>query len=357
MAIVSADTTALAPAVEQITAGAEELDRHPAFPTAAFAALRESGVLALTLGDDHGERSVSFAAELELLRVVSRADGSVGRILDGHLNAVERLTVSRPGSLAGEERHAVAAGELLLGVWGADPTPDEGEPARLVGSPDSMTLEGVKTYCSGAGGLQRALVIARDADGARRLAYVDLSEGVHIDRDWYRGEGLRASESHRVRFSGAPVLAVLGGADEMTRQPWFARDAIRTSATWAGIADRVLEAALDLLAARDSVSDLMALAVGRMQVAQGTIAHWLAHAGRAVDEGRPLERLAVDERWAISTACREIVDEAARSCGSHPLAVGGPLSRGRRDLDLFLLQHRLDPLLARAGRAALQERP
>ena len=36
-----------------------------------------------------------------------------------------------------------------------------------------LTLSGVKTFCSGAGGLARALVVASDDQQARRIAYVD----------------------------------------------------------------------------------------------------------------------------------------------------------------------------------------
>ncbi len=64
-----------------------------------------------------------------------------------------------------------------------------------------------------------------------------------IDRGWYRASGLRASESHRVEFTDAPVLALLGGENELLRQPWFARDGVRTAATWAGIADGIFGAA------------------------------------------------------------------------------------------------------------------
>ena len=47
-----------------------------------------------------------------------------------------------------------------------------------------------------------------------------------------------------------------------------------------------------------------------------------------------------------------LLDEAARACGSRPFARAAALDRARRDLELFLLQHRLDPMLARAGEAA-----
>ena len=49
-------------------------------------------------------------------------------------------------------------------------------------------------------------------------------------------------------------------------------------------------------------------------------------------------------------------DEAARACGSRPFVRAGALDRARRDLQVFLLQHRLDPLLARSGAAELERR-
>jgi len=97
-------------------------------------------------------------------------------------------------------------------------------------------LEGVKTFCSGSTGLDRALVAvhgpgeADGAPGAPLLAYVDLrGDGVEVDRSWFRGSGMRSSESHRVVFRGARVLAVLGEPGELVREPYFARDAIRTA--------------------------------------------------------------------------------------------------------------------------------
>ena len=44
-------------------------------------------------------------------------------------------------------------------------------------------------------------------------------------------------------------------------------------------------------------------------------------------------------------------------CGSRALVGGGALDRARRDLDLFLLQHRLDPKLVEIGARTLAEGP
>jgi alkylation response protein AidB-like acyl-CoA dehydrogenase len=349
--------------VAEISAGADHRDSHPSFPEPSFRQLAHSGMLAIPVPDPVGARGrrARFAEEWRVLRAVAGADGSVGRILDGHLNGVERISLLAPEPLRSAELEAVAAGELRVGVWGADPIPGEGEPARLVDSSGRPFLSGVKTFCSGSTGLDRALVLVRgDAPGPPLLAYVDLSSGVEIDTGWFKGAGMRASESHRVVFDRAPVLAVLGEPGELVREPYFSRDAIRTAVTWAGIADAAVAAALDVLAAKSGgkdPDDVVSLAAGQMLTAQGTIDRWLAHAVTLADEDpSSLPEISTQLRQAVARSCREILDEAARAVGSHPFAVAGPLDRARRDLELFLLQHRLEPALLRRGRRAITER-
>ena len=341
-------------ALAEIAAGASRRDAAGpvgGFPHEPFALLRRAGALGLTVGP----RPVSTGEEWGAVRAVSRADASVGRIYDGHLNAVERIALLAPEPLRGEELAAVSDGERLLGVWGADPVTDEGEPARLT---EGATLRGVKVFCSGAGGLDRAIVLVRapDGSGPPLLAYVDLgSPYVEIDRAWFAGAGLRAAESHRVVFHDTPVLALLGEPGVISAEPVFSRDAIRTAAMWAGIADCAAAAALDALAARPERSELAGLAAARIATAHTTIDLYLAEATRRADAPE-LARFALELREAVTTAVRTLLDEAARALGSRPFATGSALDRARRDLELFLLQKRLDPLLARAGNRLLEGR-
>jgi hypothetical protein len=181
-----------------------------------------------------------------------------------------------------------------------------------------------------------------------------VTQNTTVDDRWFQGAGMRASASHRVIFEGAPVLAVLAGPDAILEQPWFARDAVRTAATWAGTADAAAEAALAHLATRDG--DLEALAAGRIVTEQRTIALWLAEAARRGDEDTLTAADAAHVRDAIAAGARRLLDEAARACGSTAFVTAGRLDRARRDLELFLLQHRLDPIVARAGRGALEGR-
>jgi alkylation response protein AidB-like acyl-CoA dehydrogenase len=346
----------LGDALELIAATAAERDQAPVarFPEREIAALERAGALAWNAQP----KSVRppAAAELALVRQVARADGSVGRIFDGHLNAVERLLVQAPAELRDHELAAIHAGARRAGVWGGDPRPGEGPPAAVVKVAGGEALRGVKTFCSGAGGLDRALVLARDPDGGAPLAvWIDLAakDRVEVDESWYRGYGLRASVSHRVVFHDAPVLARFGGPGALSEQPWFSRDALRTAATWAGMADAAVDAALGELAGKPGRGELEALAAGRMVTAQRTISLWIDAAARAMDSGEDLPGVGVGARAAIAEQCGALLDEASRACGSWPFARATTLDRARRDLEVFLLQHRLDPMIAKAGSAVL----
>ncbi len=219
-------------------------------------------------------------------------------------------------------------------------------------------LRGVKTFCSGAGGLDRALILARQpVKGPPVAVWVDLTDSrVEVDPGWFRSHGLRASVSHRVIFRDAPVIARFGAPGSLAEQPWFSRDALRTAASWAGMADTAADAALDELAHRPGRGPLEALAAGRIQTARLTIDLWIARGAAAMDESDDaLAPIAVQARVGIADACRMLLDEAARACGSRPFVRADPLDRARRDLEVFLLQHRLDPLLAGLGEAVLEE--
>ncbi len=351
--------TTLTVALERIAARAHDYDRSPRFPRENFEDLLAANVL-----QSAAQRPGELSSEIALVRAVAAADASTARILDGHLNGVERLSRGANGQMRDRELQAIREGRLLLGVWGADPAPGEGPPARLLGHGDELRLRGVKTFCSGAGGVQRALVVASDERDRRRLAYLDTSEGVEIDHGWYQASGLRSSESHRVEFHDTPVIALLGEPGELSQEPWFSRDALRTTATWVGLADCILRATLR---ATDPAraSEVQAQGIGRMRVAHATIERWIEHAADQLGAiepapggpGTDAAELAALCRVAISDASREIASTAATVCGSRMLTSGGELERARRDLDLFLLQHRLDPKIAALGRSALERDP
>src|ERR1700749_3514367 len=112
----------ISPGFEQVLAEIESGAAHrdgeaaPSFPAGPMALLERAGMLAWNA--KAGASRPPAAAGLALVRQVARADGSVGRIYDGHLNAVERLAVQAPADVRDRELAAVAARRLRAGVWG-----------------------------------------------------------------------------------------------------------------------------------------------------------------------------------------------------------------------------------------------
>lgn len=292
------------------------------------------------------------AAELRAVRQVAAIGLGAGRVFDGHRNALERLLVHRPEDVEASLREQVSTGDLALGVWGADPLPGDDLPAALDGG--GRTVTGVKTFCSGAGFLDLALVLVRRApEGPPILpVLIDLRdpEKVTVDPVWFASPALRESHSHRVVFREAPVLAVLGEEGTLSAEPWISGDALRSTAVWAGGADAVLGRL-----ARNTPRDLAAEErLGRAAAIVGGIDAWLPAALAAVEgahAGGPAPWPTVASlRLELTERIRELLRIAAEHEGSRGLVTDPVLIEARAGLDVLLLQHRLGPTAQRLGR-------
>jgi hypothetical protein len=118
--------------------------------------------------------------------------------------------------------------------------------------------------------------------------------------------------------------------------------------------DAAAAAALAELAERRAGEPLSQLAAGRIEALSGTIDAWEKRAAHAADSERNPWATGVAMRAEIDRAAKALLETAAAACGSHQFVTGGRLDRARRDLETFLLQHRLDPLLTRLGAARLE---
>ena len=174
-----------------------------------MAALREAGLLAAPLattlgGAGWGLEPLAARDTATALRLIGRASLPLGRLLEGHVNAL-RL-VQRRGSpaavrLAAEEARA----GLLFGVWN---TEAPGEAPLTLGA--DGVLRGRKILCSGAGHVARALVTARDAaDPAAppRMVLAPLAPAERADLSAWTAQGMRASATGAVDFTGLAVGA------------------------------------------------------------------------------------------------------------------------------------------------------
>ena len=192
--------------------------------------------------------------------------------------------------------------------------------------PTGAVESGVKVFCSGAGGLDRALVLVRGEEPGPAAAGLrgPLAEGVEVDLAWYRGAGMRASESHRVVFSTARGCSPCSASRESSRasRGSAATRSARRPPGRARPTPRWRRRSRRSPGATKRRRWWRWPRAGRRRPGHD---RRLVRAGRRRDRGRrPRSRSrGVDPSPCaapdVAQACRAMLDEAEARCGSRPL--------------------------------------
>jgi alkylation response protein AidB-like acyl-CoA dehydrogenase len=166
-------------------------------PTAELRRLRESGLISGTVPAEYGGSGQSWQSAVELVREVSKGDGSVGALFGYHL--LDLATTELCGTPAQREHFGIET--VRNGwFWGGVINPLD---ADLVATPtrDGFRLNGRKTFCTGAVLADQILVNAKipNVEGPAFFAIPGDREGIIPGNDW-NNLGLRLTESGSVTF-------------------------------------------------------------------------------------------------------------------------------------------------------------
>ncbi|CAO4145110.1 acyl-CoA dehydrogenase family protein [Methylorubrum aminovorans] len=325
--------------------GAE--DTHGGFPTRAIARLRRSGLLAAPLPAALGGRGLCEPGRVDALRglltEIGRDDLAVGRLYEGHVNALALVLRYADDAVARRLARDAAQGHLF-GVWNTEPA-ESGLVLDGAGG-----LHGSKSYASGAGFVTRPLVTARIGDGRRLMLVMRLEPGARADLSAWRAHGMRASATGTVDFSGLALGddqlgdgEVIGAPDDYGRQPFFFAGAWRFLAVQLGGIEAVLETHRAHLSATGRADDPHQQArFGQAMVAAETSRLLVARAARiaAAEAGSPERVIAYVNlaRAAVEQAGLDVIALAQRSIGLAGFLESHPLERLMRDLATYLRQ-------------------
>lgn len=286
-----------------------------------------------------------------LLRDVAGLDLSLGRLFEGHVNAlilIDAYGTEKQRGLAVED----AAQGCLFGVWGAD-APDQ--PAKMgVGN----RLTGAKRFASGLGLVGRALVSAECAKG-QQMVLISADDPMRQDPGAWDMAGMQDSRSGQFDLSGL-AAEPLGAADVYTREPLFLGGTWRIAAVTLGATMALLEGAARQLrnAGRlQAEPQLLRLAplTGRIMAAWALISRAadLAQgpAGRADPERAVV--LSTSARLLSETLAQDMIAAVERSLGLGMFATDHPVGAAARDLACYVRQAMPDALMLQAGRTIL----
>ncbi len=340
------------------TAAARDADR--AFPAEAFDRLREAGLMTATLptalgGEGLGEAG-SRHALYRVLAEIGRGSLPVGRIYEGHVNALDLvMTYGTERQRARAARDARAG--HVFGVWNTEAA----DGVHLTPLPGGgVQLSGAKVFCSGAGHVTRAFANGTLPNGGWQMVLVDLDgEADRVTPDSWLAEGMRASVSGRVDFEGLTVGpdALIGEPGDYTREPDFTGGAVRFAAVQLGGAQALFDAAAEGLRRLERTGHPHQRArMGEAAIALETGALWLLGAARLWESGaapHALVTYAQRTRTAIERVCLDVLERVDRSVGARGLLPPSPVERIGRDLRLYLRQPAPDATLDAVGAAAL----
>jgi alkylation response protein AidB-like acyl-CoA dehydrogenase len=336
---------------------ATALDEAGSYPLEDMAALVEAGALLAPFPVEAGGLGLGTAPDgagalAAVLTALGRGNLAVGRLYEGHVNAVRLL--ARYGTEAQVRRAAAdAAAGLLFGLWVTDGAVD-----GLRAGPDGR-LRGGKAFCSGAGHAGRAIVTIETMDdegvAQTRLAFVS-TDGAVASRLAGRLHGMRAACTGLVSFEGGQVGAGdwLGPPGAYLQEPDFSAGAWRTSAvTCGGLAALVGEAMRQLVARGRSGDPHQRARMGRAWIAQETALLWRDRAAMAAegvaDDAPGIIATVNFARIAIEAACLEAMTLVERSLGLAAFVHPNPVERMRRDLATYLRQPAADEVLTEAA--------
>ncbi|MFD2718005.1 acyl-CoA dehydrogenase family protein [Hymenobacter monticola] len=350
----------------KLFAQAAATDEVGAFPSQEFAWLQTAGLLTAALPADLGGAGLNVpAATLPLLHTlqhIGRGNLAVGRVYEGHLNAL--LLIQQLGTAAQTARYAAdARAGKLFGMWNTEIATDG---VRLEAMPNGRyRLRGAKTFASGAGYLARPLITGALPKGRGWQLFVlpADTQAPALDRSFWRPLGMRATASFRADLTGLEIGPddLIGPPDAYYQQPAFSGGAIRFAAVQLGGAEAVFEETCRFLQGLGRIDDpYQRQRLGEMSIALESGRQWLRgaaeHAARpgATADAEATVAYANMMRTAIETICLNMLQLAERCVGARGLLEPLPFERLHRDLTHYLRQPAPDGALADVGRFVLE---
>jgi alkylation response protein AidB-like acyl-CoA dehydrogenase len=348
---------------------AGEIDYEGAFPEQEFARIAEAGLLAAPVAGEHG--GMGFGVErgrgsqlLQLLKRIGYGNLSVGRLYEGHVNAIQLIQTYGTAEQIARYSRDVVEDRLIFGVWNTEMA----DGVKIHPLEDgSYRLEGAKTFASGAGSIQRPLVSGALPDGGWQMFIVPADRvNTDVDTSWWRPIGMRSSATFKIDFTGIELTQddLIGDPGDYHRPPWFTGGAIRFAAVQLGGAQALLDETRWFLQKIGRTEDpFQRQRIGTAQIAAEAGNLWLDRAGEILDraltaktdeEFQQIMSYAGMTRTAIEQIALDMIRWSQQSVGARGLARPEPFERIIRDLTMYLRQPAPDATLAGVGEFSLE---
>lgn len=352
MQAAEGQTASLVERVRDVSRAWDCVNDDEEFPTDRLRTLIGLGATGafVTMNDDRAAGDL-----LTVLREIGGADLSLGRVFEGHVNAAQ--LVHAHGTAAQREalQRDVAEGRVM-GVWNTEPAPGMRlEPAGA----GHYHLVGAKSFATGAGHIDAALITALLPDGGKQMILTDLADArARVDNSGWQVRGMRGTQSGTLDFTGITVSddALIGRPGDYEREPRFSGGAWRFTAVQLGAIEALLRHWRNHLVSSGKANDPIQRArIAAAIVATRSAANWVTQAAHLAERGAAAAIAHVlMTRGVVEDAGLLVIEGAARAVGTAAFFTASRIDRITRDLGLYLRQPVPDQARDRAAAAWIE---
>jgi alkylation response protein AidB-like acyl-CoA dehydrogenase len=333
----------------------ERYDAASLFPAESLAMIAAAGLhQRFAPPDAGGARFASEPARYHALQTalcdVGGGDLSVGRLFEGHVNAL--LLFDWYGS---PDQKRWLQGQLeqgaWFGVWASEPPP--GVQLQEGGY---LWLTGAKSFASGAGGINWALVTASQEGMERRLVIIRADDPKRTDLSGWRVRGMRASVSGSYDVTGVELTEanLLGAPGNYDREPRFTAGAWRFCAVQLGGIEALIAETARCMHPKARADTILRQRFAKAYVAARSARFWVEEAARkAAGQTNDAITAARIARGVVEDAGLLAIETAARILGTRSAFDGERTDKIARDLSLYLRQAGPDYARDEAAKAIL----
>lgn len=316
--------------------------------------------------DLNGAKPATTLPLLKLLKQIGSGNLAVGRVFEGHVNALLLIELYGNENQRRQFARDVIEQNKIFGVWNTEA--QDGVKIHQI-SIDRFKLQGAKTFASGSGFVTRPFVNGALVDnGGWQMAIVPLDQvATTTDETWWQPLGMRSTRSFKVDFTNVEIARdyLIGAPNDYYKQPWFSAGAIRFAAVQLGGAESLFHLTREYLRQLGRTDDpYQRQRMGEMWIRIESGNLWLEGAAAACDRFLTSARSDADTnlllahanmmRTAIETVCLDVITLCERSVGARGLLRTYHFERIIRDLTIYLRQPAPDHALAEVGRFALE---
>lgn len=334
----------------EIAKMATESDLADVAPVKEFELLAECGLLKIVLPGEELDFNLPRTAELlQLLKDVGKANLSIGRIYEGHINALFFVHLFGEDDQKKLWYNEVRDHNALFAVWNTQAN----NGVTFDNLNGRLKLTGEKTFSSGASIVDYALITGNIDTESRKgwqMLIVDMAKigEKRIDKSTWKTLGMKASGSYIVDFSNYHVEQneLLGIPGDYFTQPYFNGGAIRFAAVQLGGAEAIANATLNYLSFMKRTTDpLQNTRIANIMTAITSGNLWIAQAGKNFDswasnpnKSKDLIAFANMTRTAIEQTGILVMKESNQCVGARGLMHPFEFERLNRDLTFYLRQ-------------------